>query len=202
MTTLEKDKRTTVEAALDDGIVMLHIDSRRDGVEVPGHLLGDPRLLLNIAHGFRLPALEVDDDGVYAVLRFGNQDCDCRIPWDAIYAITQPEFEQKGVLWPASMPAEALAAAPELGVHDRVLMGPTPPPEPEKPAWKPTLIRSSDDVADEVEPEQDPAEHTSDEPSADLADGVPDSTDDAAEEDPEPEPPSPPRSRGHLRLVK
>ena len=123
MPTLEQDKRAAVETALDDGIVMLHIDARRDGVDVPGHLLGDPQLLLSVAYGFRLPALDVDDDGIYAVLRFGSQDFGCTIPWNALYAITQPEFEGRGVLWPPSIPPEALLAAPQLQGLQRVTIG-------------------------------------------------------------------------------
>lgn len=145
MDDLVADKRKTVEEGLEQGIVMLHIDSRRDEVDVPGHLLGDRRLLLNIAWGFNLPELTVDDDGVYAVLSFGGVNHGCRLPWSAIYAMTLPEANQSGVLWPASMPEEGLLAAPQLRELDRVLLGPMPDeddtpedppddePEPEPP---------------------------------------------------------------------
>ena len=85
---------------------MVHLDPRVDGVQVPGYLAEDPVLRLNIAYGFNLPALEVDEEGVYAVLSFGGRDFGCWLPWDSVFALTLPDFDHQGALWPDDMPAE------------------------------------------------------------------------------------------------
>ena len=85
---------------------MVHLDPRHEGVQVPGHLASDPVLRLNIAYGFNLPSLEVDDEGVYAVLSFGGRDFGCWLPWESIFALTLPDRDHQGALWPEDMPAE------------------------------------------------------------------------------------------------
>ena len=123
MSDLTQNKLERVTAALDDGIVMLHVDGRCEGVSIPAHLMGDPDLRLNIAYGFGLPTLDLDDDGIYAVLSFGGVNHGCTIPWDALFGITQPEHGSRGSIWPASVPAEALARSAPLGDADRVDFG-------------------------------------------------------------------------------
>ena len=78
-------------AFLDRGIVMVHLDPRSKGVVVPPEFQADKMLCLNIAYGFRLPALEVNqEDGIYAVLSFNKRNFGCTLPWDAIFALTLP----------------------------------------------------------------------------------------------------------------
>ena len=89
---------------------MLHLDPRRPGVCVPPQFVSDPVLRLNIAYGFNLPALDIDDEGVYAVLSFGGRDFGCTIPWDAVFAMTLPHDEHEGVVFPAAVPTELQGA--------------------------------------------------------------------------------------------
>jgi len=106
MGTEEPDKRTELLRLLDDGLVMVHLDPRTEGVEVPAHLTADPVLRLNLAYGFNLPSLEIDEEGVYAVLSFGGRDFGCWLPWSSIFAITLPDQEHQGCLWPEDLPDE------------------------------------------------------------------------------------------------
>ena len=99
-------KRRRLEAMLGEGIVMLHLDPRAPEVVVPAHLKVGPVLRLNIAYGFRLPALEVGDDGVYAVLSFSGQNFGCTIPWGAVFALTSPDDPTRGAFFPESVPRE------------------------------------------------------------------------------------------------
>ncbi len=99
-------KRRRLEAMLGEGIVMLHLDPRAPEVVVPAHLKVGPVLRLNIAYGFRLPALEVGDDGVYAVLSFSGQNFGCTIPWGAVFALTSPDDPTRGAFFPESAPRE------------------------------------------------------------------------------------------------
>jgi stringent starvation protein B len=100
------EKMTEMLRLLDLGLVMVHLDPRRDGVQVPEHLAADPALRLNIAYGFNLPGLEVDEQGIYAVLSFGGQNFGCDIPWEAVFALTLPGQDQEGALWPDDLPEE------------------------------------------------------------------------------------------------
>ena len=110
---IETDKRESLLELLEEGVVMLHLDARREGVIVPGHLRDDPCLRLNIAYGFNLPALEVDAEGVYAVLSFGGRDFPCTLPWSAVFAMTLPDLEHRGRLWPQTVPPEVSSVLAE-----------------------------------------------------------------------------------------
>ena len=114
------DKRDTMLKFLDRGLVMVHLDPRYEGVEVPEWLKTDATLRLNIAYGFNLPALEVDAEGIYAVLSFGCQNYGCTLPWASIFALTLPDEAHDGQVWPESLPAElfdAMAKAQEAEVE-------------------------------------------------------------------------------------
>ena len=124
-TTLHAQKRDTMLQLLDRGLVMVHLDPRVDGVEVPDYLSQDPTLRLNIAYGFNLPALEIDMEGIYAVLSFGGVNHGCTIPWASVFAITMPDDQHAGRLWPSSLPAELAEAAEAL-----VEAAEEPPPAP------------------------------------------------------------------------
>lgn len=103
---LAEQKRRQLLDMLDRGLVMVHLDPRREGVIVPEQFRGDPVLRLNIAYGFNLPALDVGEEGVYAILSFSRQNFGCTLPWDAIFALTSPDDGHDGVVWPSSAPPE------------------------------------------------------------------------------------------------
>jgi stringent starvation protein B len=123
-----RSKREGLETLLARGLVMIHLDARRPEVVVPEYLSRDPHLCLNLSYRFGLPDLEIDDWGVRATLSFRGQGFHCRIPWTALFAMTQGGGE-RGWLWPHDLPAELLdamkAAAPgstwpsrtERGLH-------------------------------------------------------------------------------------
>lgn len=114
--TVHREKRDMMLTLLDRGLVMVHLDPRVEGVVVPEYLATDPTLRLNIAYGFNLPALEIDDEGIYAVLSFGGVDHGCTLPWEAVYAITLPDQQHEGSLWNDCLPPE-LAEAVEATVE-------------------------------------------------------------------------------------
>ena len=87
---------------------MVHLDPRSEGVVVPEWFKSDPALRLNIAYGFNLPSLDIDEEGIYAVLSFGGQNHGCTVPWSAVFAITLPQDQQDGQVWPSSLPKELL----------------------------------------------------------------------------------------------
>ncbi|MGM0576972.1 MAG: hypothetical protein ACQEXJ_14705 [Myxococcota bacterium] len=118
---ISEQKRQTMLALLERGLVMVHLDPRAEGVDVPGMFCEDPVLRLNIAYGFDLPALEVDDEGIYAVLSFNRRDYGCNLPWDSIFALTLPDDGHEGMVWPGFLPPEMdpFFAQAGIGLHPR-----------------------------------------------------------------------------------
>lgn len=99
-------KRRQLLDMLDKGLVMIHLDPRPEEVIVPSYLKTEPVLRLNLAYGFRLPALDVGAEGIYTVLSFNRQNFGCTIPWGAVFALTMPDNGHDGILWPTSLPVE------------------------------------------------------------------------------------------------
>jgi stringent starvation protein B len=110
---LNRQKRDTFKSMLDHGLVMIHLDPRRDGVVVPAQFASDPVLRLNIAYGFNLPALDIDDDGIFAVLSFRGANFGCTVPWPAVFAMTSPDAGHEGRVWPACVPEEVGVQTPQ-----------------------------------------------------------------------------------------
>jgi len=183
------EKRETMLSLLDRGLVMVHLDPRFEGVVVPDCFGADPTLRLNIAYGFNLPALQIDDEGIYAVLSFGGVNHGCTLPWEAVYAITLPDQQHEGRMWTGSLPAE-LAEAASAVVEA--------PPAP--------TLRIVGDDADEVVAEADKVVAEADKVVVE-ADEVVAEADEVVAESPESPgeaeaAPTPPRSgRPALRLV-
>ncbi len=195
---IAQEKRRTLLDFLDrdEGLVALHLDARHPGVAVPPHLLGEPALRLDIAYGFNLPRLEIDEEGVDAVLSFSGRNFACFLPWDAIFAMSRPLHEGEGFVWPPSMPPELLAAVEAKGpAPGDAVPAPEPPPAAETASAKrPPLVTIP------PAPGDDPAQRPR--PGLRLAD-APSPDDEAApsEEDAAPTP-ARPRGRPALRLVR
>lgn len=126
---LNAQKQKVVLELLDLGLVMIHLDPRAPGVVVPPQFHGDLTLRLNLAYGFNLPSLDVDDDGIYAVLSFGGRDFGCSVPWESVYAATLPDEHHKGMVWPGSLPPEGdpLFDGPPQDIPANAPVGDAPP---------------------------------------------------------------------------
>ena len=125
------DKRSVIDKLLEDGAVLLHVDSRRDGVRVPEAHRADPKLVLRVGHRLtpRIPDLVIDGDGVRATLTFRGVPFACVIPWPAVYAIVAED--SRGLIWPEDVPPEVardFAHKPRAAVERR-----EPPDDPPRP---------------------------------------------------------------------
>ena len=140
---VDQQKQKQLLNYLDRGLVMIHLDPRVEGVDVPSQFRGDPVLRLNLAYGFNLPALNVGEDLVYAVLSFNRQDYGCTIPWEAIFAMTLPHEDQEGVVWPTSVPPELATLAQAEGAEALT----EPEAAPEKPRF--ALLDGGQEARDE-----------------------------------------------------
>jgi stringent starvation protein B len=106
------DKRKAVEALLERGPILVHVDSRHDTVEVPARLRGNPRLVLRFGYGLTpaIPDLVVDATHIAGTLTFGGLPYLCVVPWNAMYGV-MVEGEQRGTVWPEDVPDDVLLGA-------------------------------------------------------------------------------------------
>ena len=179
-------KKNVLEQLLDQGMVLVALDARVAGVDVPAHLGKDPQLRLNLSYRFGLP-MEVDEWGVAATLTFAGVPYNCRFPWAAIFLMVSHVSGQP-YLFPDDIPAELLTqggsdapAVDGAGAQHRTVEADDGSPTAPGGRPKLTLISSSESEA----PESDGA--------------APAASSTASDETP---PPRRPRRRGHLRLVK
>jgi stringent starvation protein B len=96
---------------IDQGMTMISLDARRDGVRVPHHLAGELMLNLNFSLRFGIDDFAYDDDGVRASLTFNKVPFFCEIPWSAVYQMTSTVNADR-MMWPDSLPAELADLVP------------------------------------------------------------------------------------------
>ena len=129
LTNSNSPKLVVAKRILEKGIVKVHLDPRVEGVHVPPHLSEDPMLLLQFAYGFRLPGFQVDEEAISGVLNFNGLRYHCVIPWEAVFALTAPEFGHEGHFWPEDVPPEMMENVEEKEAK----------PAPEPPRKGPVL---------------------------------------------------------------
>ncbi len=103
-------KRRLFEQLLEQGIATLHLDPRKPGVQVPAKFASQEMLLLNFSYRYNLADFRFDDREVVGTLTFQGVPFRCVLPWQAVFAITNPARE--GLVWEEDLPAEVRAAAP------------------------------------------------------------------------------------------
>jgi stringent starvation protein B len=117
-------KREVVERLLARGMVFLHLDPRREGVEVPGWLKDQIQIVLQIGLDMPIPIpdLHLEEQGIFATLSFNRSPFSCIVPWRAIFAVVGDDG--RGMVWPEDMPPE-IAAEVEREVRRRGMAGPS-----------------------------------------------------------------------------
>lgn len=83
----------------------MHLDARKEGVEVPSYLADNSALTLKISYLFQGETTH-DEKEITTYLRFGGDYCKCVIPWDAIWGITASSQENQ--IWPEDLPREVV----------------------------------------------------------------------------------------------
>ena len=140
-------KRTLLETMLNNGMVSVVIDPRRQGVRLPRHLLDTPQVRLNLSQRFGRP-MQLDDWGVRATLTFSGVPFDCALPWHSIYVIFSHSTGEP-TIFGADFPTELLeemtravrqsaksATAPAKTERPslNVVRGADPPEKPDRPS--------------------------------------------------------------------
>lgn len=108
------EKKQRLLAALDQGMVMMHLDARRPGVLVPIPLRGESHLRLNLSYRFDPPDLAVGEWGVRCTLSFSGARFTVAIPWNALFGITS-HVSKEFWMYPDDMPPEVFQGAPAGG---------------------------------------------------------------------------------------
>jgi stringent starvation protein B len=106
----DEEKKERLLAALDKGMVMIHLDARRQGVIVPKHLASEAHLRLNLSYRFEPPDLSVGEWGIRSTLSFSRSRFKVAVPWSALFAITS-HASKEFWLYPDDMPQELLQQA-------------------------------------------------------------------------------------------
>ncbi len=180
-----QEKREYFALQLGAGVASLHLDPRCPGVQVPQRFAEQEWLILNYSFRYGLHDFAFDDDAVFASLSFAGQPFPCRVPWKAVFAITD-EARTEGRIWEDDLPEEMrliLAQGVAKAEEDSTATA-APLPELAAAASRPRLrvVRADASAA---------PESASPVPLALLPELSPDAG---------PEP-SPPR-RGHLRRIQ
>jgi stringent starvation protein B len=99
-------KRSTMDTLLRDGPVLVHLDPRRAGVEVPAQHRGEPRLILRFGHDLKPPILDltIDESALSGTLTFRGTPYRCVLPWKAVFAIV--DEDGRGLVWGEDVPPE------------------------------------------------------------------------------------------------
>lgn len=101
-------KKELLVRLLDRGKVMIHLDARQEGVDVPEQYTDDADLRLNISYRFQYGDLAVSDSEVRTTLSFSGRAHTCRIPLDAVFAMFS-HVSGESFFFPTDAPPEALA---------------------------------------------------------------------------------------------
>jgi len=120
-----QEKQQAFRDMLDQGMTMVHLDARVEGIDVPEHLSGDPHLRLNFSYKFGLEVFEINADEIVANLSFQGTPYNCVVPWKAVFALWNHVTNETRI-WEGDMPMElieahtqAMAAAQQEGDTDQ-----------------------------------------------------------------------------------
>lgn len=154
----DAEKKERLLAALDKGMVMIHLDARRPGVLVPPSLRNEAHLRLNLSYRFDPPDLTVGEWGVRSTLSFSGSRFTVAVPWSALFAMTS-HVTKEFWMYPDDMPPELWQ---QTMVTERVptdKVAEQAAPRPEAPA-RPQLVlhevqgERSDEPQGEDKPEE------------------------------------------------
>jgi len=124
------DKKERLLAALEQGVVMIHLDARRPGVLVPPHLRNESHLRLNLSYRFDPPDLSVSDWGVRSTLSFSGTRFTIAVPWSALFAIASHVTKELFWMYLDDMPPELVEQTMvTTKVPTQEMVAAQPPPE-------------------------------------------------------------------------
>ena len=129
METLNKKKYDFLLYLLEEDDAMVCLDSRHPEVDVPATHKNNSSLNLVFNLNFRR-TVEITEEGIFATLAFNGRPYECTLPFDAVWAIYDPNMKN-GQVWEESIPKD-------MNLPEQVMETP-----PEKPLAKLKPVESS-----------------------------------------------------------
>ena len=129
METLNKKKYDFLLYLLEEDDAMVCLDSRHPEVDVPATHKNNSSLNLVFNLNFRR-TIEITEEGIFATLAFNGRPYKCTLPFDAVWAIYDPNMKN-GQVWEESIPKD-------MNLPEQVMETP-----PEKPLAKLKSVKSS-----------------------------------------------------------
>ena len=129
METLNKKKYDFLLYLLEEDDAMVCLDSRHPEVDVPATHKNNSSLNLVFNLNFRRP-IEITEEGIFATLAFNGRPYKCTLPFDAVWAIYDPNMKN-GQVWEESIPKDMNLPEQVMGAQH------------EKPLAKLKLVESS-----------------------------------------------------------
>lgn len=99
-------KKSFFEEGMKGNHVLVHLNARAPGVDVPGGLAHNGSLTLKFSYYFQGETTH-DDTAITGYLRFGGQYAKCIVPWNTVWGMTTSNGENR--VWPEDVPREVLA---------------------------------------------------------------------------------------------
>jgi stringent starvation protein B len=133
-------KRSTMDKLLRDGPVLVHLDPRQPGVEVPAQHRSEPRLILRFGYGLTPPIVDltIEEDTLSGTLTFRGVPHRCVIPWTAVFAVVGEDG--RGLVWGEDVPPEVAAE------YARAPRPPSTTPVPRTRPRKPEAVEGEADA--------------------------------------------------------
>jgi stringent starvation protein B len=127
--TLNKKKYDFLLYLLEEGDAMVCLDARHEKVDVPASHKTNSSLSLVFNLNFRQP-IEITDEGILSSLAFNGRPYKCSLPFDAVWAIYDPNMKN-GQVWEESIPKD-------MNLAEKVIETQKPQLKSVKPSGKPT----------------------------------------------------------------
>ena len=104
-----KTKAIVFQELMQRGRVVMHLDSRAQGVILPKDCLNRPHVALIFGHNLPVPIedLYIDYQRWSCILSFNRTPFHCSAPWEAVFTLTNELGG--GRSWPHDIPPEVLA---------------------------------------------------------------------------------------------
>ena len=107
---MNPDERPTKQDAFNaffgEGLVSIHLDARREGVDVPDEFAVNRHLVLQYGQNMPIPIpdLKVNDEGITATLSFRRIPHRTFVPWSAVYIVACNDG--RGILYYEDVPED------------------------------------------------------------------------------------------------
>lgn len=107
---------------LDNGKIIIAIDSNTEGTVLPDFLQNSIQVKLNLSHKFHTTVFEIDDDKVTVDLTFSGNKFMCTIPLKSIYYVAMAAEPLDGIEIVENMPFELIKLSYELALAEEADM--------------------------------------------------------------------------------